>query len=146
MTDYMITGLVAKRAALAGEIERAQEALGKLVQDLGHIDATLRIVAPDMAVEAIKPKAFQPPADWSKRGEMTRMVLNILRTARQPMTTREIAERMVVERGIAATPDTLNSMGRRVACALRRQRELGFARSAEGEAGFWQLWELVRQI
>lgn len=144
MTNYMVTGLIAKRAALAGEIERTQDALAKLVQDLGHIDATLRIIAPDLAVEAIKPKAFRPPADWSKRGQMTRMVLDILRTARQPMTTREIAERMVVERGIAATPETLNSMGRRVACALRRQRELGHAVSTEGEAGFWQLWTLAR--
>lgn len=114
------------------------------MQDLGHIDATLRIVASDMAVEAIRPKAFRPPADWSKRGEMTRMVLDILRTARQPMTSREIGERMIVERGIAASPEALNSMTRRVAHALRRQRELGFARSTEGEAGFWQLWELLR--
>lgn len=97
-----------------------------------------------MAVEAIRPKAFRPPADWSKRGEMTRMVLDILRAARQPMTTREIGERMIVERGIAASPDALNSMTRRVACALRRQRDLGHARSCEGEAGFWQLWELAR--
>ncbi|QNA83216.1 hypothetical protein G4G27_03740 [Sphingomonas sp. So64.6b] len=144
MTDYMVTGLVAKRAALAGEIERAQDALAKLVQDLMHIDATLRIVAPDTAVEAIRPKAFRPPADWSKRGEMTRMVLDILRTARQPMTTREIGERLIVERGLAADSSMLNSMGRRVACALRRQRDLGVTTSSEGEAGFWQLWTLAR--
>ncbi|WP_200887510.1 hypothetical protein [Sphingomonas sp. ERG5] len=140
----MVEGLAKKRAEVAGELERAQELLGKLAKDLEHIDATLRIIAPDLAIETIKPKAFRPPADWSKRGQMTRMVLDILRTARQPMTTREIAERMVVERGIAATPDTLNSMGRRVACALRRQRELGHATSTEGEAGFWQLWTLAR--
>ncbi len=144
MTNYMVEGLAKKRAEVAGELERAQELLGKLAKDLEHIDATLRIIAPDLAIETIKPKAFRPPADWSKRGQMTRMVLDILRTARQPMTTREIAERMVVERGIAATPDTLNSMGRRVACALRRQRELGHATSTEGEAGFWQLWTLAR--
>lgn len=75
---------------------------------------------------------------------MARVVLSILRTARQPMTTREIAERMVVERGMIADTRTLNAMGKRVACALRRQRELGRARSTEGEAGFWQLWEVVR--
>lgn len=144
MTDYMVTGLVKKRADLAGEMERAHAHLASLAKDLEHIDATLRIIAPDMAVEAIKSKVFRPPADWSKRGEMTRMVLSILRIARQPMTTREIAERMVVERGLAADTATLNSMARRVACALRTQREKGVARSQEGEAGFWQLWELVR--
>lgn len=144
MKNHMIEGLAKARAELAGEIDRTHERLRKLVADLEHVDATLRIVAPDLAVEAIKPKVFRPPADWSKRGEMTRLVMSILRTARQPMTTREIAERMVVERGIPATTQALNSMTRRVACALRRQRELNRARSTEGEAGFWQLWELVR--
>lgn len=144
MTDYMVEGLAKKRAELAGEIERTHQLLGKLAKDLEHIDATLRIIAPEMAVEAIKAKVFRPPADWSKRGEMTRMVLSILRTARNPMTTREIAERMVVERGLVADAATLNSMGRRVSCALRTQREKGVARSQEGEAGFWQLWEIVR--
>jgi hypothetical protein len=144
MTNYMVEGLAKKRAEVAGDIERTHERLRSLALDLEHIDATLRIVAPEMAVEAIKSKVFRPPADWSKRGEMTRVVLSILRTARAPMTTREIAERMVVERGLVADTATLNSMGRRVACALRRQRELGRARSSEGEAGFWQLWEIVR--
>lgn len=140
----MVEGLVKKRAELAGEIERTHERLRALVADLEHVDATLRIIAPDLAVEAIQSKVFRPPADWSKRGEMTRMVLSILRTARNPMTTREIAERMVVERGIPADAAALNSMSRRVACALRRQRELGRATSTEGEAGFWQLWSIVR--
>ncbi len=144
MTNYMVEGLAKKRAEIAGEIERTHERLRSLAADLEHVDATLRIVAPELAVEAIKPKVFRPPADWSKRGEMTRMVLSILRTARAPMTTREIAERMVVERGLQASTEALNSMARRVACALRRQRELGLARSTEGEAGFWQLWEVCK--
>jgi hypothetical protein len=144
MTDYMVEGLAKKRAELAGEIERTHDKLRALALDLEHVDATLRIVAPEMAVEAIKSKVFRPPADWSKRGEMARVVLSILRTARAPMTTREMAERMVVERGWQATAPVLNAMTRRVACALRRQRELGLARSNEGEAGFWQLWEIVR--
>lgn len=140
----MVEGLAKKRAQVAGEIERTHEALRKLAADLEHIDATLRIVAPDMAVEAIKSKVFRPPADWSKRGEMARMVLSILRTARAPMTTREIAERMVVERGLQADTAALNSMGKRVACCLRRQRELGRASSTEGDAGFWGLWQIVK--
>lgn len=144
MTDYMVTGLAKKRAELAGEIERTHERLRSLAADLEHVDATLRIIAPDMVVEAIKPKVFRPPADWSKRGEMTRLVLSILRTARNPMTTREIGERMLVERGFQSTTEALNSMTRRVACALREQRRKGVARSTEGVAGFWQLWELVR--
>ena len=87
----MVTGLVKKRAELAGEVERTHERLRQLVNDLGSIDATLRIVAPDMVVDAIRPKAFRPPADWSHRGQMSRLVLSILRTSKEPLTTREIA-------------------------------------------------------
>ncbi len=46
MTDYMVTGLVAKRAELAGEITATHEKLRELVNQLEHLDGTLRIVAP----------------------------------------------------------------------------------------------------
>jgi hypothetical protein len=38
---------------------------------------------PDYQVENIKPKAFRPPEDCSKRGEMSRRILDILREARR---------------------------------------------------------------
>lgn len=82
MTNYMVTGLVAKRAEIAGELERTHERLRELVNQLEHLDATLQLVAPDMEVEAIRPKAFRPPDDWSKRGQMSRLVLSILRTSK----------------------------------------------------------------
>lgn len=144
MTNYMVEGLAKTRAELAGEIERTHQRLRELANDFGHIDATLQIFAPNLVVESIAPNVFRPPADWSKRGEMARVVLSILRTARAPITTREVAERMVVERGLVADTATLNAMGRRIACALRRRRELGLAKSTEGEAGFWQLREIER--
>lgn len=60
MTDYMVSGLVAKRAELAGEIERTHERLRQLVNDLGSIDATLRIVPPDLVAGAIRLKSVPP--------------------------------------------------------------------------------------
>lgn len=143
MTDYMVEGLAKKRAELAGEIERTQDALHKLVTDLEHIDATLRIIAPDMAIEAIRPKVFKAPEDWSKRGEMARVVLSILRTARDPMTSREIAAQMVLQRGLAADQKMLKLMTKRVSTCLNRQRSLGRAVSTEG-AGFHLLWVIKR--
>ena len=46
---------------------------------------------PDFQVETIKPKAFRPPKDWSNRGQMSRIILSILRRAIEPLTTRDIA-------------------------------------------------------
>ena len=143
MTNYMIEGLVKKRAELAGEITRNQDALHKLVTDLEHMDATLRIIAPDMEIEAIRPKVFKAPEDWSKRGEMGRMVLSILRTSRDPMTSREIAAQLVLQRGLAADQKMLKLMTKRVSTCLKRQRELGRAVSTNGP-GFHLLWVIKR--
>jgi hypothetical protein len=143
MTDYMVTGLAKKRAELAGEIERTHETLRQLVRDLEHVDATLRIVAPDMEVEAIRPKAFRPPDDWSKRGQMSRLVLSILRTAKEPLTTREIAAQMLLERAMDAEDvRMLRTMTKRVASALREQRERGRTVSTDGP-GTYQLWTIA---
>lgn len=91
MTDYVLTGLVKRRSALAGEIEATHETLRKMVGDLESLDATILQFDPTHQVEAIKPKAFRPPRDWANRGEMSRMVLSTLRLASEPLTTRDIA-------------------------------------------------------
>ena len=47
--------------------------------DLENLDATILQFKSDYQVEVIKPKVFLPPKDWPRRGEMTRIVLSILR-------------------------------------------------------------------
>ncbi len=91
MNAFVVSGLVKRRAELAGEIERAHEALHKMVLDLENLDATILQFEPDFRVEAIKPKAFRPPKDWSNRGQMSRIILSILRQAAEPLTSRDIA-------------------------------------------------------
>ena len=101
------------------------------------------MLAPDFVREAVKPKIFTPPAIWSKRGEMSRVVLNILRTAPEPLTTREITSMVIRQRGLEVTSATLNIMTRRVGHCLRDKREHGTVRSIE-ETGLWLQWEVVR--
>jgi hypothetical protein len=142
MTDYMVSGLVKKRAELAGDIERTHERLRQLVDALAHLDATLQLVAPDMELEAIRPKAFRPPDDWARRGQMSRLVLSILRTAKEPLTTREIAAQMLLERAMDAQDrKLLRLMTKRVGVALRDQRDKGRACSVDGP-GQYQLWRI----
>ena len=62
---HVITGLVRKRAELAGDIENTHEHLRKMIHELEHLDATLLLFDPSFEVEAIKPKAFRPPKDWA---------------------------------------------------------------------------------
>ena len=140
----MVTGLVAKRAELAGEVARTHERLRELVNQLESIDGTLRIVAPDVEVECIRPKAFRPPDDWSKRGQMSRLVLSILRQAKEPLTSREIAAQMLLERAMDAEDvRMLRTMTKRVSTALRDQRDKGRVTSEDGP-GTYQLWQVAR--
>ncbi len=140
----MITGLVKRRAEIAGELRAAHDRVAKLAQDLAALDAALAVVAPDMEVEAIRPRMFRPPADWANRGQMSRLVLVILRQARDPLTTSEIAAQIILERGLdAGDRKLLPLMVRRVGSALRHQRDKGRVVSSDGP-GNYQLWAVAR--
>ena len=142
MTDYMVEGLVKTRAELVGEMLRMQEQLACRARNLQTLDAALKLVAPDLDIPGIAPKMAKPPEDWSKRGEMSRVVFAILRTSQKPMTSREIAAEMIVQRGSAATPKLLNLMTHRVAGCLRDKREQGLVENAETRGGQYLEWRL----
>ena len=142
MTDYMVEGLVKRRAALAGEMKRTQAALAQMARDLETLDGALRIVAPDLDIPAIAPKMVKPPEDWSKRGEMSRTVLGMLRLSAKPLTAREMAAEMIVHRGLAATPQLMNLMTRRVATCLRDRRDQGLVENAPTRGGQWLEWRI----
>lgn len=143
MTDYALEALKRKRAEMTGRIAQCHAELQKLSEDLEHLDVTLRLFAPDFVAESVLPKVFTPPKSWSKRGEMSRSVLSILRVAKGPLSTREIAAMVVQQRGLDSDPGILNIMTRRVAGVLRDKRERGVVRSIE-ETGLWLQWEIVR--
>jgi hypothetical protein len=144
MNSFVIAGLVKRRAELAGDIEKAHEALRAMVLDLENLDATILQFDPDFKVETIKPKAFRPPKDWSNRGQMTRICLSILRQATEPLTARDVALQLLTERALNREDQKLlRLMTKRVGVALRGQREKGVAKSDQGP-GQYMLWEIAR--
>jgi hypothetical protein len=144
MTDYVLTGLVRRRAELAGEIEATHDRLRKMIEDLEKLDSVILQFDPTHQVEAIRPKAFRPPPDWARRGEMTKVVLSILWLAVEPMTTRDIALEMLVTRALDKDDQKLLAlMTKRVGVALRMQRLNAVVRSSSGPGQF-MLWEIAR--
>lgn len=140
---HVITALVRKRAELAGDIENTQEAIARMIRELEGLDATIRLFDPDYRVEEIRPKAFRPPEDWSKRGEMSRVVLDILRRAAEPLTSRDIALQLIAQRGLDKSDERfVRLMVKRVGVALRGQRDKGTVKSSQG-TGLYMVWELM---
>lgn len=144
MEQYVVAGLVRKRAQLAGDIEACYQRLREMIADLENVDKTLHLFDPSMNLESIKPRAFRPPKDWARRGEMTRVCLSILRMATEPMSTRDIALEMLVTRALDPKDQRLlRLMTKRVGVALRGQREAGVVKSVDGPGQF-MLWRLAR--
>ena len=131
---YAITALVRKRAELAGEIEAAERRIDGLRSDLIHLDATLRLFAPDEIPEAIPAKHPRPARpDWFGRGELSRRIFDVLRGSETPLCAREIALRIVQAKGL--DPDdkvTVAAFTKRVNQALRRLRADGRVRGEPG--------------
>ena len=65
-----------------------------------HVDAVLRLFAPDFEPAAILPKTVRQPSGWFRPGELARMVLDVLRTAPAPLSIREITAQVMERRGL----------------------------------------------
>jgi hypothetical protein len=71
-------------------------------------------------------------------------VLSILRQSKEPLTSREIAAQMLLERAMDTDDQKmLRIMTKRVSTALRDQRDKGRVMSQDGP-GTYQLWEVAR--
>jgi len=101
--SLVVSGLAAKRAELTGQIQHHRAQIATLTADVAHLDATIKLFDPAMDVSGIAPKARRQRNSYFRPGEGPRAVLDALRTAGQALTTREITERVVADRGIEPT-------------------------------------------
>lgn len=143
MTEpHVVTGLMTKRAELAGMLEHHQAKVRQLMIDLDAIDQALRLFKPDIELQAIKPKPL-PPRHAAYKGEVARIVLGTLRDAKRACTTQELTMHVMAERGMN-TADTglVKTLAKRVGSCLRHHRKSGLIRSTQG-LGDRLAWEVV---
>ena len=98
---HVICGLRDKRAELAGMVNRLEQELAQHRASLVHLDATMRLFDPDIRPEAIRPRQLRAHNDWFRPGECLRLIYDVLRDAAQPVTTRDLAGRIIAAKGIA---------------------------------------------
>lgn len=138
-----VHGLIAKRAEIAGKIEHLQDQLRALVIDLDNIDHTIHVFDPTIELEGVYKKPV-PPRHQAFRGQVTRIVLTTLKNAKKPLTSRELAQRVMAERGLdTANLKILKLMQSRVGACMKHLEKKGVAKQQQGPGKFL-LWELVR--
>lgn len=116
---HVVTGLIAKRQEIAGQIESLQAKLRQATLDLDHVEASLRIFQPDIDIVSLGARKV-PTAHHAFRGETTRKVLEALREAGRPIPTTTITERVMKERGLdRGDAGLFRLMSKRVGACLR---------------------------
>ena len=96
-----IHGLQAKRCQLTRLHRQLEDEAAQLLKDIEHVDACLRLFDPEIQLKRIcfTRKNNKPPAP---RGQLRRFILDQLRAANRPMTSRDIIDAWGKEFG---TPD-----------------------------------------
>ena len=141
--EHVISGLMRKRSEIAGEIERTQLTLRKLVMELDAIDSAIRIFDPNADIGGIKPASY-PHKHAAFRGEMMRFVMDAFRTAQgRSVTTKEIALNVAKGRGLnEGDAELVNTLRKRVGACIFKLKRDGVLREVEGTGDLKQ-WALA---
>jgi hypothetical protein len=117
----IVAGLIAKRAELAAVIAQLQRQIDQHRADLSHIDGVLRILASDLDPETIKPKRVYRRTLYFERRELSRLILAAPRTAAEPLSVDDLAERAMTAKGFGLADAILRvSIRDRVGLAAKR--------------------------
>lgn len=129
----IISALRAKRAEIEGNLRDIERQAEQLRADAATIDGALRIFDPSGA-----PQTSRQPRKRAPNGSFSRAVLDVIRRAKEPLTCRQIGERIVAERGLPGqTPHERELFTNRVRQVLGRERE-GLVSEKRGDTVFWQ--------
>ena len=137
---HVVAALKVKRAELSGSIADLEKRISQHRADLLHVDAVLRLFAPEFEPATIPPRPVRRPNSWFKPGELARLLLEVLRTAPAPLSVREITMQVMERRGLdpqdARTVELLRKL---VSNALNRQAADLVERIQDGVQVSWQV-------
>ncbi len=95
---HVVSALRDKRSEVSGLIADLERRIAQQRADLVHVDAVLRLYAPDLEAASIAVRAVRRDHGWFKRGELSRLVLDVLRITPVPMTLKAIATEVMARR------------------------------------------------
>jgi hypothetical protein len=120
-------------------VNQLEQQLSRQQADLTHLDATLRLFDPTIRLSEIRPRRRHLRNPWFRHGECLRLIYDALREAGQPVTTRELSERIMQIKAIpAAAARTRDLVQRTLLASLNRAKDT-IARTDVGGVVAWRL-------
>jgi hypothetical protein len=141
MTDHTVARLTAKRAELARLATELEQELDQCRADLTHIDGVLRVLRADLDPTTIPTRRRYERTRYFGRNELSRLCMDTLRTADEPLTAAEITIRMMTVKGLDARDARLRAAIRVQAGAVlkRLHRQRIATPSGKGVGATWRL-------
>jgi hypothetical protein len=132
--------LVRLHADIGGKIiENKKQAL-RLADDMRHVEAVLKMFDPEYSVRAISARRRVIGNPWFKKGTLYRHAMDVLRTAKEPLTVREIVDATLAARGVRdATTKQHYGVQAAVRSSLENNAGKSVERVGEGSPRRWQL-------
>lgn len=139
--SLVVSGLVTKRGELAGEVEHYRRELQRLAEELGHVDATIRLFDPSYDLSAIRVRKRGPRNPWFGQGECQRLILEILREAVEPLSGNALTHALLVRKGLEGHHEAATQVKKTASAVLRRLVAKGVVRRSALPDGT-SVWEL----
>ncbi len=117
-----VAGLVEKRGELVKLQADLETELAKLTADIDHLDGAIRLFDPEQVPSIRKRFLIDHKA---RSGQMHRFVLEALRKASGPVTSRQLAQAWATEHGLEPKPSTMRVIRKRAGACLIHLRTTG---------------------
>jgi len=92
--------LVRLHADIGGRILANKAEAVRLADDMKHVEAVLKMFDPEFSVRGISARRRVTGNPWFKRGTLFRAALDVLRAAQGPLTVQQIADTMLIAKGV----------------------------------------------
>jgi hypothetical protein len=87
---YALAALKSQRGILAAEIVQLKRQLRHRKEMLIHVDATLRLLDPEIKVDSIRPKRAPKRIKLFRQGELGRLIIDAIRRSPDGVSAKEI--------------------------------------------------------
>jgi hypothetical protein len=133
--------LVRLHADLGGKILENKREAARLADAMQCVETVIRLFDPSYPITRIAARRRYKGNAWFRRGTIMRSALEILRKTQGPLTSREIAERLLVAKGVRddVSPKAMRSFIASVQTSLVNHEGKTVRRIGEGIPGRWKV-------
>lgn len=140
--SLVVSGLVSKRAEVAGQIASYKTEITRLQSALSYLDGSIKLFAPEYDLRTVKSKRTNTRNQYFKQGEAQRLTLDVMREAGVALCSREITDALLQRKGIASTIDLSARIQKNVLAVMHRLEARNIVRKIDNVVGAMQ-WEIV---